>query len=218
MTEPRVGRAFQLNSFWRRRFATGQLQHAGVYAHTTASHGVEIDLERHLFIANAQAEQTADGALIVCFADAQHRMPDQRCEQATAFIGGELADVHRIAFADDGRVVSQQTPHSHRSTRGLGGAFDQVIGVFGGADDAQAQLRWFHRPACITEDAKHHLRDRFGPLLGRPGLRLGDGAARQKPEQNDQQCALAGHHTLCRPDGHLHGGILLERNEMMPQR
>lgn len=107
-------------------------------AYAAASDRVEIDLERHLLIADAQAEQTANGALIVRFADAQHRMPDQRCEQATAFSGGELADVHRVAFADDGRVVRQQTTHSHRPASGLRGAFDQVIGVFGGADNAQA--------------------------------------------------------------------------------
>lgn len=46
-------------------------------AYTAAGDGVEIDLEGNLLIADAQAEQAADRALIAPFADAQHRMADQ---------------------------------------------------------------------------------------------------------------------------------------------
>ncbi|MNZ21191.1 hypothetical protein D3C78_382570 [compost metagenome] len=44
-------------------------------------------------------------------------------------------------------------------------AFDQVIGVLGRADQAQAQGRGFDGPAGVAEDAQHHLSDGLGTLL-----------------------------------------------------
>jgi hypothetical protein len=57
-------------------------------------------------------------------------------------------------------------------------------------------------------------------LLGHARWRLWlrDGSARQQTEQTDKQCVRAANHALCRPDSHLHAGILLDRTEMMPQR
>jgi hypothetical protein len=49
-------------------------------------------------------------------------------------------------------------------------------------------------------------------------LRLSENHARQHKEKTGKQRLFAANHTPCRPDSHLHAGILFERNEMMPQR
>ncbi|MNQ88296.1 hypothetical protein D3C85_1035530 [compost metagenome] len=49
-------------------------------AHTAAGDGIKIDLEGHLIIRDSQTKQTAYGALIVAFADAQNGTSDQRGE------------------------------------------------------------------------------------------------------------------------------------------
>jgi hypothetical protein len=77
-----------------------------------------------------------------------------------------------------------------------------------------------NRPTGITEDPEHHLSYRSGTLVGlaQGGFRLSEGNARQQTEKADKQHLLAANNALCRPDSHLHAGILFDRNEMMPQR
>lgn len=160
-------------------------QNTGVNAHAAAGDGVQVDLERHLLIRHTQAEQAADRALVAAFADAQHRVADQGSEQATALGIGEFADVHGIAGTDDIGIVGQQTPHHYRAAGGLGGAFDQVVGVLGRPDDAQPQLHGLHRPTRVAEDAKYHLRHCLGAVVCQAG-RLGKRPLHEQAQQRHQ--------------------------------
>ncbi|CAI8874897.1 hypothetical protein EMIT0P100_20005 [Pseudomonas sp. IT-P100] len=196
------------------------MQHTGVNSHAAAGDGIKVDLEGHLLIADSQAEQAADGALVVAFADAQHRPPRQRSEEPAAFLAGQFADVHRVALTDNGRAIRQQPTHGDRTAGGLGRALDQIVGVFGGAHYAQTQLCWLNRPTGITEDAEYNLRNGLGALIGHAGgrLRLREHEATEQTENACQHDSLAGNNVLCRPDSHFHAGIPFGRNGMMPQR
>ncbi|MCY1456933.1 hypothetical protein D9M71_741850 [compost metagenome] len=60
-------------------------------------------------------------------------------EQSVALALVEFANVDGIAGLGDLAILCQQAPHLQRAAGLLHMAFDQVIGVFGRADQAQAQ-------------------------------------------------------------------------------
>ncbi|MNP33024.1 hypothetical protein D3C76_1262380 [compost metagenome] len=147
-------------------------------------------------------------------------MTAQRSKQSAALVLAELADIDRIAFTGDARVVGQQPAYLHRPACGLGSPLDQVVGVFGRADQAQAKLHRLNRPACITEDTQHDLGHCLGPLLGqvRSGLCLGAGLCAEQQQQRAQQRTRQVCHTSRYRGGHIHEGNLLKPRRMMPQR
>ena len=81
---------------WLRRPPPRQLQHAGVDAHAAARHRVEVDIKGHLLVADPQAEQAADGAWVIRFADAQDRVAADPLEQLVTLALVELAARHGV--------------------------------------------------------------------------------------------------------------------------
>ncbi len=108
-------------------------------AYAGTRHRVEIDVKGHLLVADPQAEQAANRTRVVRFADAQYRVAADALEQPVTLALVEFADVDGIAGLSDLSVFCQQAPHLQRAAGLLHMAFDQVIGVFGRADQAQAQ-------------------------------------------------------------------------------
>jgi len=82
-------------------------------------------------------------------------------------------------------VIGQQALHHNRTARRLGRALDQVVGVLGRPDNAQAQLRRLYGPACITENTEHDLGHRLGALVRRAGS-LGKGSRREHAHERHQ--------------------------------
>lgn len=78
--------------------------------------------------------------------------PVSEANSRPRFFLGQFADVDRIAFTGDSRIVSQKPLHRHGPAGRLGRAFDQIVGVFGGADDAQPKLRRLNWPTGIAEN------------------------------------------------------------------
>ncbi|MNP56800.1 hypothetical protein D3C76_1515560 [compost metagenome] len=89
-----------------------------------------------MLVADPQAEQAADRARVVGFADAHHRVPIDDLEQAIALTWVEFADINGITGLGDLPVIGQQAANQQRLAGVLHSAFDQVVGVFGGADQA----------------------------------------------------------------------------------
>ncbi|MCY1456938.1 hypothetical protein D9M71_741900 [compost metagenome] len=100
----------------------------------------------------------------------------------------KLANVEGIAGLGDLGVFCQQAPHLQRPAGLLDMALDEIVGVLGRADQAQAQGRGFDGPAGVTEDTQYYLGDCLGALLCLGGGCAGvcPGSACRK-EQDGQQ-------------------------------